>query len=109
MQLIYRGTTLNYTPSQSVAHRPFQQIRQPGAAYNLRYRGITYQVDPNIEIEKVFEQPRTYELCYRGLKYRVNRNEQGEVIAITTTAIAPTHKATTTAYSTNQQVEKYSL
>lgn len=75
MQLTYRGATFNYNSSQSAARHPFQQVRQPGAAYNLRYRGIPYQVDPNFETEEVSEQPRTYELCYRGLKYRVNRNE----------------------------------
>ncbi|MBD3885476.1 DUF4278 domain-containing protein [Phormidium tenue FACHB-886] len=55
MQLIYRGATFNYTPSQSAAYHPFQQVRHSETAYNLRYRGITYQVDPNAETEKISE------------------------------------------------------
>lgn len=52
MKLIYRGTTFNYDPSLSVARHAFQQVRQPGAAYNLRYCGTTYCVAPNAKSEE---------------------------------------------------------
>lgn len=105
MQLIYRGATFNYTPAQPAARHLFQQVRHSETAYNLRYRGITYQADPNAKTEKVSEQSRAYELCYRGLKYNVNRHEQGEVTAIAAAAIASKHKTAVIAYSTSQQAE----
>lgn len=81
MELIYRATTYNYNPKRTPT-RPFQQVREAGAVYNLNYHAFTYRVDPNVKQSKVFVEPAAYELIYRGMTYSVNRNEQGEVIAI---------------------------
>lgn len=81
MKLIYRGITYERHPSSSSA-RPFQQIREPGAAYNLCYRGVTYRVDPNALPAEVPAKPVAYKLIYRGVAYLVNRNVQ-EVTVVT--------------------------
>jgi hypothetical protein len=106
MQLIYRGTTFNYDPSQSAVRNSSQQTHQFTAPYSLIYRGMTYKVDPNAKGEKISQQSRMYELIYRGMKYSVNRNEQGEVIAITATAIASKQQQPlTTHYSDSQALQ----
>jgi hypothetical protein len=68
---------------------------------------MTYKVDPNAKGEKISQQSRMYELSYRGMKYSVNRNEQGEVIAITATAIASKQQQQplTTHYSDSQALQ----
>lgn len=71
MQLIYRGTTYERHPSSG---RPFQQVREPGAAYNLSYRGVTYRIDPNAKPTEVPVKPVAYKLIYRGVTYLVHRN-----------------------------------
>ena len=73
MQLVYRGITYERHPSSSSA-RPFLQVREPGAAYNLRYRGVTYRVDPNALPASVVVKPVAYKLIFRGVAYLVNRN-----------------------------------
>ncbi|MDZ4877642.1 MAG: hypothetical protein CLLPBCKN_007077 [Chroococcidiopsis cubana SAG 39.79] len=85
MNLIYRAMIYERNPDK-LPDRPFQQVREAGAAYNLSYRGVTYRVDPNIKQSEVFVKPAAYELIYRGMTYSVNRNEQGKVIAITSSA-----------------------
>ena len=81
MKLIYRGITYERYPSSSSA-RPFQQVREPGAAYNLRYRGVTYRVDPNALPASVLVKPAAYKLIFRGVAYLVNRNVR-EVTVVT--------------------------
>lgn len=85
MELIYRATTYNYNPNKTPT-RPFQQVREAGAVYNKNYHAFTYRVDPNVKQSKVFAGSAAYELIYRGMTYSINRNEQGEVIAITSSA-----------------------
>lgn len=81
MKLIYRATTYDYAPSK-FASRPFQQVRGPGPAYNLIYRGVTYRVDPNAKPAKVPVLPAAYNLIYRGVTYLVNRTAQGKVTVV---------------------------
>lgn len=81
MKLIYRGMTYERHPSKA-SGRPFQQVRESGAAYNLSYRGVTYRIDPNAEPAEVPVKPVAYELIYRGVTYLVNRNVR-EVTVVT--------------------------
>ena len=79
MKLTYRGTTYDRHPSQA-DNRPFQQVREPGAAYNLSYRGVTYRLDPNAQpVESA--RPVTYQAIYRGITYFVRKTARGEVLA----------------------------
>ena len=68
MKLIYRGITYERHPSSS-SGRPFQQVREPGAAYNLSYRGVTYRIDPNAKPTEVPVKLVAYRLIYRGVTY----------------------------------------
>lgn len=77
MKLIYRGTTYDRHPSQA-SSRPFGQVREPGAAYNLSYRGVTYRIDPNAKPVKPV-QTAAYKAIYRGITYFVNPTARGEV------------------------------
>jgi hypothetical protein len=72
MQLIYRGQTYNYDPTQT------KNTIQPQAAYDLIYRGSLYHVEPSLA-KPVSEKPRSYELIYRGCTYQVTRNEAGAI------------------------------
>lgn len=77
MKLTYRGVTYNRHPSQA-DNCPFQQVREPGAAYNLGYRGVTYQLAPNAQpVESA--RPVTYQAIYRGITYFVRTTARGEV------------------------------
>jgi Domain of unknown function (DUF4278) len=71
MQLIYRGETYDYDPTQP-------KPAKPQTAYDLIYRGSLYHVDPSLAIP-VCEKPRSYELIYRGCTYQVTRNEAGAI------------------------------
>lgn len=82
MKLIYRGTTFDYNPSQTPG-RSFQQVREPGPAYTLTYRGVPYRVNPNAKLSQAPARPATDKLIYRGMTYWVNCKEQGEVTATT--------------------------
>lgn len=73
MQLTYRGTTYDYTPARPV-RRPFQLVRRAGAPYTLRYRGLSYQIDPNAPQTQTSTEPIVYSLIYRGVTYLVKRN-----------------------------------
>ncbi|WP_250123427.1 DUF4278 domain-containing protein [Chroococcidiopsis sp. CCMEE 29] len=68
MELIYRGTTYERHPSKA-SGRPFRQVREPGVAYNLSYRGVTYRIDPNAKPAEVPVKPVAYKLIYRGVTY----------------------------------------
>lgn len=81
MQLIYRGTILNYNPANVNVR---QSVQRRESTYELIYRGNTYRVDPTAS-KPASTKSNEYELIYRGSMYRVNRNEQGEVTAITST------------------------
>jgi hypothetical protein len=69
MKLFYRGTTYARHPSQA-DNRPFQQVRESGAAYNLSYRGVSYRIDPNATVE--LARPVVYQAIYQGIRYFVN-------------------------------------
>jgi hypothetical protein len=104
MQLIYRGTTFNYTPAHINTQRSAQRS---GAAYELIYRGNTYQVDPTIATT-ASKKPMEYKLIYRGSTYQVNRNEQGKVIAVASTNSS--NRGTAIAHpATQKNAGEYSL
>lgn len=73
MNFTYRGTTYE-RHSAKVGDRPFQQVREPGAAYNLNYRGVTYRIDLDAKSAAVSVEPVTHKLIYRGVTYLVTRN-----------------------------------
>lgn len=77
MKLIYRGMTYERHPSKA-SSRPFQQVREPGAAYYLSYRGVTYQIDPNTKPAEP-ARPVVYQATYRGITYFVKKTARGEV------------------------------
>ena len=97
MKLIYRGTTINYNPANINAHRPAKPTF--ASAYELIYRGHTYRVEP-ISIRQPSVKPTEYELIYRGITYQVKRNEQDEVISMTSCANRSKHK---TSINTTKQ------
>ena len=68
MKLIYRGTTYERHPSKA-SSRPCQQLREPGAVYNLSYRGVPYRVDPNAKPAFFPVKPVVYKLIYRSAIY----------------------------------------
>lgn len=72
MKLIYRGNTYDCNPSQAPG-RPFEQVRSSGEPYQLRYRGVTYLVDPNDRHQEVPVASAAHKLSYRGVTYLVNR------------------------------------
>lgn len=90
MQLIYRGTTFNYNPTERAASRLAQ--RTDRSPYKLMYRGTTYRIDP-MAIPETSLKPGAYELNYRGTTYQMHRNEQGEVTAIASSVNSPKHRA----------------
>jgi YHS domain-containing protein len=67
MKLTYRGITYERHSSKA-SMRPFQQVRESRAAYNLYYRGVTYRVEPHVKA-KVAVEPVVYQLIYRGITY----------------------------------------
>ncbi|MBD2446127.1 DUF4278 domain-containing protein [Nostoc sp. FACHB-152] len=85
MKLYYRGQTYEYQPSQK-AKQPFQPVHPSGKPYNLRYRGITYHVDPNNKSAEVPVLSTTYKLMYRGVTYIINKNAQREVTIVSQAA-----------------------
>jgi hypothetical protein len=87
MKLIYRGVTYDYNPVRYTTQSPFQSTRKAESVYELKYRGNTYRVDPNVQRTPV--QPMTYELSYRSIAYRVSRDELGEVTGITPSTLPP--------------------
>lgn len=92
MKLIYRGTTINYDPANINAHRPAKPTFE--SAYELIYRGHTYRVEPTA-VRQTPVKPTEYELIYRGITYQVKRNEQGEVISMTSCTNLLKHKTST--------------
>ncbi|MDV2992183.1 MAG: hypothetical protein N4J56_001837 [Chroococcidiopsis sp. SAG 2025] len=88
MKLTYRGVTYDRHPSQA-DNRSFQQVREPGAAYNLSYRGVTYRLDPNAQpVESA--RPVTYQAIYRGITYFVRKTARGEVTFLAQVEKSPT-------------------
>lgn len=94
MKLIYRGTAFNYNPANINVHRPVKPTFE--SAYELIYRGNTYRVEPTA-VRQTSVKPTEYELIYRGIIYQVKRNEQDEVIAMTSCANPSWHKSTNPA------------
>jgi hypothetical protein len=105
MKLIYRGTTFNYDPANINAHRPVKPTFE--SAYELIYRGHTYRVEPTA-IKQPSVKPTEYELMYRGITYQVKRNEQGEVISMTSCANYSKHK-TSINPATQKATGEYSV
>ncbi len=72
MKLIYRGITYDYAPetksleavapSRAIAPKPLQ---------HLKYRGTTYDVNPNVSIPRKIFHPLV-NLMYRGIAYSTN-------------------------------------
>jgi hypothetical protein len=75
MQLIYRGNTYSYDPTQ-FTRRPFQPVTQLGSAYTLTTRGTTYQIDPQQVHPTTL--PASYELICRGNIYQVTETTAGD-------------------------------
>ncbi|OWY63641.1 hypothetical protein B7486_51925 [cyanobacterium TDX16] len=68
MKLTYRGMTYERHPSKADA-RPFVQVREPGAAYHLSYRGVTYRIEPQTKATQVPAKLVGHKLIYRGITY----------------------------------------
>jgi Domain of unknown function (DUF4278) len=79
MKLIYRGNSYDYDPDRARSGnlgrpgRPAQPFRAP---YTVMYRGVTLQIDPQVQTPARSE---SYDLSYRGTRYRVDRDDQGRV------------------------------
>lgn len=68
MKLIYRGMTYEHHPSKA-SGRPFVQVREPGAAYHLSYRSVTYRIDPQTKATQVSAKLVGHKLIDRGITY----------------------------------------
>jgi hypothetical protein len=67
MKLVYRGVTYDYSPSR-ISNAAPSVAQEVHPAYNLRYRGAVYEVDPNREGRRsVFHGIAN--LFYRGSVY----------------------------------------
>ena len=78
MNLIYRGTTFDYSPSQASGvniGRPARPHHVSPAPYTLIYRGQTLHIDPTQPTEEV-ALPGSQELIYRGERYYTNGTAQ---------------------------------
>lgn len=83
MKLYYRGLSYEYNSEEAKkATRPFAPVRHKGSDYNLSYRGLTYRVDPNIELAEVSTPPVAYHLIYRGIAYFLKKMHTGEVSGV---------------------------
>ncbi|HEY9619083.1 MAG TPA: DUF4278 domain-containing protein [Crinalium sp.] len=75
MQLIYRGSTFNYEPSEaksSKARQATSAVRNAQSPAKLIYRGSTYSLDPNAKSAKATAPESPYKLIYRGSTYVVS-------------------------------------
>jgi Domain of unknown function (DUF4278) len=82
MKLYYRGLSYEYDSNKvgsKKAEQPFRPVPLIGPAYNLMYRGVKYQVNPNSKSPEAPLPPVTYKLSFRGITYFVNKTPQGEV------------------------------
>jgi Domain of unknown function (DUF4278) len=77
MQRIYRGTVTDYDATKT-RNRPFEQVRGPGPAYCLIYRGESYLIDPQVTTSPECDAPRDYQLIYRGEIYAVHKTAEGK-------------------------------
>ena len=68
MKLMYRGMTYERRPSKADG-RPFVQVREPGAADRLSYRGVTYCIEPQTKATQVPAKLVGHKLIYRGITY----------------------------------------
>jgi hypothetical protein len=77
MRRIYRGTVTDYDATKT-RNRPFEQVRGPGPAYHLIYRGESYLIDPQVTTSPEFDSARDYQLIYRGEIYAVHKTAEGK-------------------------------
>lgn len=84
MELIYRGATYNYEPSQISADntgRPVRPAQRFQAPYQVIYRGLTTLVNPEAVPNWAENLPANFNLMYRGVAIQVDRNVNGRAIA----------------------------
>jgi Domain of unknown function (DUF4278) len=86
MKLYYRGQSYEYNPSQQIK-QPFQPVSPSGRGYGLKYRGVSYHVDPNTQSAEVTLSPTAYKLIYRGVAYFINKTANKEVTIFSQPAI----------------------
>lgn len=77
MKLSYRGVTYDYHTLKASSDRVRRET-----PYNLRYRGIIYQVTPQSAMLKAPVQTVTRQLTYRGTTYWVTRTIVEEATVI---------------------------
>jgi Domain of unknown function (DUF4278) len=86
MQLIYRGSTYDYTPSKSKV-QPLQTVRNSAPAYHLTYRGVNYSVDRSVKLNEVAVQVESHKLIYRGAIYFKSSTVQKAITTVSKFAI----------------------
>jgi hypothetical protein len=67
MKLQYRGVSYEYDSSKLESQnrsQRFKQVRGSGPAYNLIYRGVTYRIDPNTKMTRVFNSDPAFRWMY---------------------------------------------
>ncbi|WP_414586661.1 DUF4278 domain-containing protein [Scytonema sp. PCC 10023] len=82
MKLYYRGLSYELDSSHAAnkkTEKPFQSVRPIGSPYNLIYRGVTYHVNPNVNLDEVSAPLVTNKLVYRGIVYTVNKTTVGDI------------------------------
>ncbi len=69
MKMIYRGVTYDYTPAKTVPIDTAHAVKHH--PHLLRYRGISYAVDPDKTVKRSILRPIA-QLMYRGVAYSTN-------------------------------------
>jgi hypothetical protein len=81
MELIYRGIAFDYDPSQGFVSYSPQFVHSSSAPYSLKYRGVTYQIDPSAR-QASSTKLKAYTLRYRSVTYFIYRSKQNQAISL---------------------------
>ncbi|MCF2150620.1 DUF4278 domain-containing protein [Desmonostoc muscorum LEGE 12446] len=87
------STTSEYSTSKGVSEKiefPQQPVCESEADCNLIYRGVSYRADPNGKLDQVTTPGVTYKLSFRGSTYFICANSNIESTGVTTPGV--THK-----------------
>ncbi|MBD2255022.1 DUF4278 domain-containing protein [Nostoc parmelioides] len=71
MKLCYRGLSYEYEPSQVEKYT----VSQHQQSHKLKYRGIAYDTNPEVEVDKVSLSFVAHKLIYRGIAYFVSKTQ----------------------------------
>ncbi|WP_414754571.1 DUF4278 domain-containing protein [Anabaena sp. CCY 9910] len=71
MKLCYRGLSYEYEPNQAEKY----QVSHGQRSHQLKYRGIAYDTNPEVTVDKVSLSFVAHKLIYRGIAYFISRTQ----------------------------------